>query len=813
MPQPAPLPAEALRRRCDLGALAFRSSDELPDFEGVLGQPRAMEAMRFGLGMRRNGYNLFVLGAPGTGRHAIALGALKAQAAGEAPPGDWVYVFNFATPHRPRALAFPAGRARAFQRDMERFVEGLRAALPALFESEEYRTRRRLIEDEFRERQEGAFKAIQDEAHKRSLALVRTPMGFALAPTANGEVMQPEVFRRMPEPVRKQFEADIEHMQEELQKTLQATPDWEGERRDKVQALNHEMAEAAVGRLIAPLREAWKEPEAAARHLERVQKNLIETADEFLPREPQNPIEAAAQAMARPGALHDGFRRYAVNVIVSSEDGEGAPVVTEDVPTQPNLVGRVEHLQEMGALVTDFTLIKAGALHRANGGYLMLDALKLLQQPFAWEALKRALRNQLVAIESPAQIASLISTVSLEPEPIPLRCKVALVGDRELYYLLSRADPEFNDLFKVAVDLDEEMERGEDESAEFVRLIATIAKREKLRPLLREAAARTVEEASRLAADRDKLSVRMTRIADLLREADYFAQQAGKAEIGAAEIDEAVAARVRRHGRVRDKMQEAILNELHFIDTDGVRLGQINGLAVWELGGASFGRPTRISARVRMGAGEVIDIERRVELGGPIHSKGVLILSAFLGAQYAVEHPLSLSASLVFEQSYGGVDGDSASCAELYALLSALSGLPLRQDLAVTGSVNQHGEVQPIGGVNEKIEGFFDLCQARGLTGRQGVLIPAANMRNLMLRPDVVEAAAAGRFHVYPVRRVDEGIELLTGRPAGEAQPGGGWPEGSVNRLTQDRLVAFAEARRRFGVPERPAEERKEAKP
>jgi lon-related putative ATP-dependent protease len=812
MKSPAPLPAESLRRRCDFGAPAFRSTDELADFEGVLGQERAVEAIRFGLGMRRVGYNMFVLGAPGTGRHAIALGALKAMAAGEAPPRDWAYVFNFAAPHRPDALAFPAGRARAYRRDMARFVEALRAALPALFASEEYRARRRLIDDEFRERQENAFKQVQDEAQKRSLALVRTPSGLILAPVADGEAMQPDAFRRLPEAERQRFEKAIAELQERLQKVVQAAPDWESERLERVRELNHEVAAATVGRLIAPLREAWRELAAPSRHLERVQKDLIENVDEFLPREPQNPVEAAAQALSQPSGLRDPFRRYSVNVIVSSDPKGGAPVATEDLPTQRNLVGRVEHMQEMGALVADFMLIKPGALHRANGGYLLLNALKLLQQPFAWEALKRALRKQIVTIESPAQMASMISTASLEPDPIPLRCKVALVGDRELYYLLARADPEFNDLFKVAVDLDEEMERGSEDVKAYARLIATIARREKLRPLLREAVARTIEEASRLAADQDRLSVRMTRIADLLREADYFAGESGKAEIGAEEVDRAVAARGRRHGRVRDKTQEAILRDLHFIDTEGAKVGQINGLAVWDLGGVSFGRPTRITARVRMGPGEVVDIERRVELGGPLHSKGVLILSAFLGAQYAGEHPLSLSASLVFEQSYGGVDGDSASCAELYALLSALSGLPLRQDLAVTGSVNQHGQVQPIGGVNEKVEGFFDICRARGLSGGQGVLIPAANARNLMLRPDVVEAAAAGRFHVYPIRHVHEGIELLTGRPAGEPQAGG-WPEGSVNRLAQDRLLAFAEARRRFGVPERLGEERKETAP
>jgi len=483
--------------------------------------------------------------------------------------------------------------------------------------------------------------------------------------------------------------------------------------------------------------------------------------------------------------------------MVGDGGNTGAPVIAEESPNYANLVGRVEHQAEMGALLTDFTLIKPGALHRANGGYLIIDAMRLLQQPYAWEGLKQVLRGNSIKIESLGQMLALASTVSLEPEPIPLRLKVVLIGEPRIYYLLCRLDPDFDDLFKVAVDFDAEMNRASGQRR-FARLLATIARQDGLRPLDRGGVARVVEQATRLAGDAGKLSLRIGRIADLMKEADYWAGQKGRKVIGAGDVQRALDAQVRRVDRIAQRMREAIVDETILIDTDGAKVGQINGLAVLDLGNHAFGKPNRISARVRMGGGEVIDIERRVELGGPLHTKGVLILSGFLGARYAADHPLSLSASLVFEQSYGGVDGDSASSAELYALLSALSELPIDQGLAVTGSVNQHGEVQAIGGVNEKIEGFFELCAARGLTGRQGVLIPRANVANLMLRGEVVAAVRAGKFAIYPVSTIDQGIELLTGRRAGRLGKSGRYPAGSVNRLVQDRVHELADKRRLF---------------
>jgi lon-related putative ATP-dependent protease len=505
------------------------------------------------------------------------------------------------------------------------------------------------------------------------------------------------------------------------------------------------------------------------------------------------------------------LKRYRVNVLVDHSASTGAPVVYEDHPTYQNLVGRVEHVSHLGALVTDFTLVQAGALHRANGGSLVLDARDVLLQPFAWEGLKRAIRSREVRIESLGQALSLISTVSLEPEPIPLDLKVALVGDRLLYYLLCEYDPDFLELFKVQADFEEEIDRSHETDMLYARLIGTLARKEGLRPLDRGAVARVIEQAARIAGDAEKVSTHMRSVSDLIREADHWAGNTGKDRLTADDVQRAIDGRIRRAGRLRERVQEQIRRGSILIDTEGVHAAQVNGLSVMQLGELAFGFPTRITARVRLGRGDVVDIEREVELGGPIHSKGVLILAGFLGGRFAADRPLTLHASLVFEQSYSGVEGDSASLAELCALLSALSGLPIRQGIAITGSVNQLGAVQPIGGVNEKIEGFFDVCAARGLSGEQGVVIPAENRKNLMLRRDVVAAVEAGRFHVHAVESADEAIELLTGREAGElgeagepgedGEPGegGAYPPDSVNGLVEARLIALAERAREYG--------------
>lgn len=793
-----PLSPEALYRRCDLSGLSFETTADLPDISEVPGQDRAVAAIRFGIGIRQKGYNLYALGAPGTGKHTTLRQYLDDAASRESAPPDLCYVHNFETSHRPIALLLPRGTGVRLRDDMQRLVEDLQTAIPAVFEGEDYRNRRQVIDEEFKQRQESAFEKLQQRGRERDVAMVRTPMGLALAPAPKGEVLSPEEFRALPDEHRRRLQSDIEALQSELEETVRQFPEWDKERRDRLRDLNREVTSVAVSRSIAPLRHAYGEFPAIMSHLEAVERDLVENADAFLP-QPAEP--SIAQVLGGKPRLGDNgrLRRYQVNVVVDSSGLAGAPVIYEDNPTYPNLVGRVEHQAAMGALVTDFTLIKAGALHRANGGYLLLDARKLLQQPFAYDSLKRALYARELRIESLGQLLSAVSTVSLEPEAVPLAVKVVLVGERELYYMLSAYDPDFPELFKVAVDFDDETDRDPSTTEAYARLIATIARGEPLKPFDRSAVARTIEHCSRLVSDAEKLTARLGNMADLMREADYWASKAGREVVSAADVQAAIDAQIHRSDRLRERSHEAIERGIVLIDTKGERIGQANGLSVISLGGFSFGRPSRITATVRLGRGEVIDIERKVELGGPIHSKGVLILSSFLASRYALEHPLSLSASLVFEQSYGGVDGDSASSAELYTLLSALSGLPIRQSFAVTGSVNQHGEVQAIGGVNEKIEGFFDVCVERGLTGDQGVLIPDSNRKHLMLRADVVEAVAAGRFRIFAVRTIDEGIELLTGVPAGVRDETGAFPERTVNRLVEDRLIALAERRTIIG--------------
>jgi len=806
--RPEALSPEALRRRCDFAGDPFASTEDLADGQGSLAQERAIGSIRFGIGMRADGYNVFAMGPEGVGRHTTVTELLAAQAAGEPVPPDQCYVYNFAIPHRPNCLTLPPGRARKFRQDMEHFVEDLRAGIPAAFETDQYRARNQEIETEFNERQNSAIGAVGDKAREQGIALLRTPSGFGFAPMSKDAVMAPQEFQTLPKDEQKKIETAIEALQEELGAVIQEMPKWRREAQRKSRELNREVTRSAVDSLIADLKAAWQSLPEVAEYLVQVQNDVLDHADFF--RQPREPGEAPTlfgMTLPRPEPGDSPLVRYQVNLLVEHDGNGGAPVVYEDHPNHGNLVGRIEHLAKMGTLVTDFTLIKPGAMHRANGGYLVLDALSVLSQPYAWDALKRALRSRQLTLESPGQAYSLISTVSLEPEPIPLDLKIVLVGERRLYYMLHAWDEDFRRLFKVVADFDDDTERSGEAELSHARAIAALLRREKLRPLERAAVARVIEHAARGAGDAERLSVSLGGIMDLLREADYWAGAAGRAITGEADVRRAIAQRERAADRVSERLKAEVLRGTLLIDTSGERVGQINGLAVTELGGVAFGMPHRITARVRLGSGHVVDIERETEMGGPIHSKGVLILSGFLAGRYVTRKPLAFAASLVFEQSYAGVEGDSASSAELYALVSALSGLPLSQSLAVTGSVNQHGDVQAIGGVNEKIEGFFALCRERGLTGKQGavgsthgvlgstqgVLIPASNVKHLMLRDEVVEAVAAGQFHIYPIETIDQGIELLTGVPAGERGPDDRYPPGSVNASVEERLLDYAE--------------------
>lgn len=793
------LKPHALYRRCDPAKLGFHTTAELEDITEVVGQPRAAAALAFGVGIRPDGFNLFAHGAPGTGKQTLVLQSLRAHAASLPVPSDLCYVHNFDDARKPRLLQLPAGTAAALSRDMERFVDELRAAVASAFESDEYQQRRQAIEEEVKERPAKALEEIGERAKQAGLGVVHTPSGFMVAALRGGEIVTDEAFQQLPEAERQRLQAKIEVFQREVEKTVRRLPRWLHDRRDRLRALSSEVTAQAVAHLLEELREKYASVPSVLEHLDRVQRDVVERAEQLLEPEtslPEALLEATPRGFGRPPAL----RRYRINVVVDNAGQTGAPVVYEDNPTYDNLIGRVEHAAQFGALVTDFTLIKGGALHRAGGGFLVLEAHKLLRTPYAWEALKRALQSRRLRIESLGQALSLVSTVSLEPEPAPLQVRVVILGEPMLYYLLCALDPEFADLFKVTADFDDQIDATDDNRRRYAQLIATLVRREKLKPFDATGVARVLEQSARLAGDQEKLTARIAVVLDLLCEADYWAGQAAATVVAAAHVQQGIDAQTFRADRVRQRVHEEIGRHIVMIDTAGATVGQVNGLSLSLLGNFAFGRPTRITARVRMGRGDVVDIEREVELGGPLHSKGVLILAAYVGARYVPDRPLALSASLVFEQSYSSVEGDSASAAELFALLSAIAEVPISQGLAVTGSVNQHGEIQVVGNVNEKIEGFFDVCRARGLTGDQGVIIPAGNAQHLMLRQDVVDAVAAGKFHIYPIHTVDEGLELLTGLPAGEREPAGGpYPEGSVNRLIEDRLIQLAETLQALG--------------
>ena len=785
-----------LRRTCDVSKFNFETTAELTDGEELLGQERAADALRTGIAIRREGFNVFVMGTEGLGRHTLVQRLLKSRAAFDPAPPEWCYVFNFNVPHMPRALKLPPGRAVELRHDMNRLVEDLRTGIPAAFESDEYRTRRHEIESSFGSEQEKAIESVSEKATARGIVLLRTPAGFGFAPADGDGVMSPEDFRKLPEARRQGLENEISQMQEELERVFHDLPRSRREAQRRLRELNRQVTRRAVTGFIEELKSKYAALSEVVDYLGGVQDDVLNHAESFQQPKEGEPPTIFGVPLPHPEADDSPLRRYSVNVLIDHAGSAGAPVVYEDNPTHDNLVGRMEHIARMGTLVSDFSLIKAGALHRASGGYLVLDALKLLIQPLAWEALKRALRSREIRIESLGQALGLISTASLEPEPIPLDVKVVLIGQRTHYYLLHAYDPEFAALFKIAADFDDDMTRSADSDRLYARVIANLGREHGLRPLDRAAVGRLIEHAARLAGDQERLSVHVMGLSDVLCEADHCARETGRERVGAEDIDRAVDSQEYRSGRVRARLREEIQRGTLLVDTAGARAGQVNGLSVMQLGAISFGMPHRITAQVHVGSGRVTDIERESELGGPIHSKGVLILSGYLSGHYAPNRPLCLTASLVFEQSYGTVEGDSASSAELYALLSALSGVPIRQCLAVTGSVNQHGDVQAIGGVNEKIEGFFEVCRARGLDGRQGVLIPAANVKHLMLGRPVVEAVAKGQFSVYAVSTIDQGLEILTGKPAGARGTAGRFPEGGVNALVEQRLFEFADRTR-----------------
>lgn len=835
-----PLTAADLYHPCNLAGLDFADTSELEPLPPGLGQERALEAIDLGISLPHRGYNLYLMGSAGLGKHALIEGVLTQRRRESPAPDDWCYVADFNNPQRPNALRLPPGRGRHLRADLRQLVEDLLSAVPAAFQGEDYSHRAEEIQKEFKGREEEAASAIGRKAKERGIALIHTPGGYTLAPVREGHILPPDDFNALPEEEREQIGEVIEELREDLQQTLSQVPLWQKEMRGRFKVLNQETMERTVNTLMAQLAADYADLPAVQDYLTAVRKDMIENGELFR--------QAESEDSHTPSPDDPPFIRYRVNLLVDNAELHGAPVIHEDNPSYLNLIGRIEHVARMGTLSTDFSLIKAGALHRANGGYLILDALRLLANPFAWDCLKRVLRAGEIRIESLERVLSLAGTTSLEPEPIPVEVKVILVGERLLYYLLDAYDPDFAQLFKVAADFAEDLPRhagetdhspmaprlpsaqdakpgtrqsqdqpaqpppsgppapaeegppaaGADQDPLYARLIATLQRQERLLPLSRAAVGRVIEQAARRAADGERLSIHLGSVLDLLREADHLARRERLERIDTLQIAGAIAARRRRLGQMRERLQEEILRGTLFIDTQGVQLGQVNGLSVMALGDLAFGAPTRISATARLGHGEVVDIQREVEQAGPIHSKGVLILSAYLGRRYARFQPLCLSASLVFEQTYGPVEGDSASVAELCALLSAIGDIPLNQALAVTGSVNQHGEVQAIGGVNEKIEGFFAICQARGLTGAEGVIIPHANRKHLMLDQEVREAVTRGEFQIHAVAHVDQALELLTGLPAGQPDKDGLYPPDSINGQIQERLATFFAVRQQI---------------
>lgn len=794
------LSADQARKKCEPQSLGLATTRDLAPLEGIIGQQRAVQALRFGLDMPNRGFNIYVAGLPGTGRTTAVQAFLEERARQQSPPSDWCYVNNFQDPYRPGALRLPAGRGRELRRDLRNFIERARRDIRQAFDSEEYSDREEGLKGEIEREQQELFQRMKQRAQEAGFLLQLTPMGMVFIPLRDGQPLDQQAFMNLDPRTRQELDERRLPLQEELKGTLKEVHNLERTAQQRLQQLAREVALYAVGLLMEDLLEKYQDLPAVNAYLQAVQEDILEDIEPFRARADQQ-NNGKLQALLQQDSP---FRKYEVNVVVDHSGLQGAPVVIELNPTYNDLFGRIEKEARLGALHTDFTLVRSGSLHRANGGYLVLHVEDVLRNPFAWEGLKRALRNREVAIEELGERLGFVSTRGLQPEPIPLEVKVVLIGSPHLYHLLYQYDKDFDELFKVKADFDLRMDRTPANIQAYLSSICRLCQKEELRPLDCRAAAGLIEHSSRLAEDQEKLSTHFAQIADLIREANFWAGQDGADQVGAAHLGQAIEARIYRSSLVQERIQELIRRDTLLIDTAGLAVGRINGLAVLSLGDYSFGRPNRITASIGLGRGGIVDIEREAKLGGPLHTKGVLILSGYLLQQYAQDQPLSLAARLVFEQSYEGVEGDSASSAELYALLSALSGLPIRQGLAVTGSVNQQGQVQAIGGVNEKVEGFFAVCQARGLTGDQGVVIPRSNVQNLMLREEVVEAIRADQFHLWPVSHIDEGIEVLTGSAAGPRGQDGRFPPDTVHGRVESQLREMARRMQRAEEGESP---------
>ncbi|WP_338071954.1 ATP-binding protein [Billgrantia bachuensis] len=782
-----PLTATQVYLACPEDAFDFEVTSELETLDMLTSHERARDALDFGTAMRSEGFNLYVLGHPGHGKHQMVERFLTKRSRDEPSPPDIAYRYNFDDPSRPRHLLLPSGMGRVLRADIEQLVEELRTAIPALFEGDEYQNRLHELKQAMGERQRDAIEAVRREAREHDILLISTPNGFTFAPAKGDAMMSPDEYEKLPRDERERIERTVEVLQKKLSLAIRQMPRLAKQLREQIKALNEDVLQSVIDAPLSELEERYDDHSGVLDHLASIRQAILQHADSFLLEEPDISPESV-------------FNRFLLNLIVDNQSCEGAPVVYVDLPTHPHLVGRIEQNVHNGTLLTDFSLIRAGGLHRANGGYLLLDARTLMMQAGAWESLKRVLHAGEIRTESLDQAYGLISTTTLEPEPVPLDVKVVLLGERHLYYHLCQRDPDFLELFKVQADLEDELDRNHGNQPLYARMIATLAREAALRPFDRSGVAAIIERASRLADDQGKLVARHRVLSDLLREADHWADRDGAKVVSREHVEKAVEQQLWRASRLHELNHEQISRGIVAIEIEGRRIAQVNGLTVLSMGDYAFGQPTRITATARPGPGHVVDIEREARLGGRIHSKGVMILSRCLASRYAPEVPLSLSASLAFEQSYGGVEGDSASVAEACALISAIARVGIDQRLAVTGSIDQHGRVQAVGGVNEKIEGFFDICQARGGVKGHAVLLPATNVEHLMLKREVREAIAAGDFSIYAIEHLDQALELLTGMAPGEQDAGGAYPEESLNARVAERLEAFHRAvKKRYG--------------
>jgi len=796
------LSIDELYKCCDPDIFTFTTTDDLPVFTGTIGQERALSALDFGLSLESTGFNIFLLGEYGTGKMTTLRSILAQRALEEPVPQDWCYVYNFKNPDAPVTISLEPGKAVMFQKDMEALIKILRVEIPKIFESKEYEKQKNKIIEDAQKRQKEIFSSLEEEAQEKGFAVRKTVSELVIIPIKKkGEPLTEQEYESVDEGTRKKIEEIGKALQEKLNDAVRVAREMEKSVKEQLSKLEKDAVLGAVGDPIDELKTNYRDNEKIVSYLKDVNEDILEHLDDFKVQEEQS----SPLPLLRLPKMEPTFTRYAVNVLVNNKDCKGAPFIFESNPTYYNLFGRIEHKIQYGLATTDFSMIKGGSLYKANGGYIVINALDLLRNLFAYDALKRAIRNKEIKVEDVWEQYRLISTTTLKPEAIPLDVKVILVGNPFLYYLLYNLDEEYRELFKVKADFDSRMDRTVENMQKYASFVATRCKEEKLLPFDRTGITKIVEVGSRFAEHQNKLTSMFSEVADIIREAGYWASKANSPVVSEGHVQKALDERIFRTNRIEERLRETILEGTLIIDTAGERVGQVNGLAVINLGDYSFGKPSRITARAYAGKTGVVNIERETKMSGRVHEKSVLIITNYLGSKYATNKPLTLAASITFEQLYEMVEGDSASCAELYALLSSIADIPLRQGIAVTGSMDQNGDVQPVGGINEKIEGFFDLCKFRGLDSGHGVIIPTRNIKNLMLKKDVIDAVRDGKFIIYPIDRVEEGLEILTGMPPGEVKEDGTYPEGTVNYLVVKRLTEISEA-----VKEKKEKEEKE---